>query len=101
MLLNLFEYDISIFLNVQTKFDSNNQFWISNYIEIDQVFLTNQEGHVLPSKFTVYEALVPFEYSMLKNQLPRLILILTGNKKENELASDNKSVYLKNKFKIG
>lgn len=37
---------------------------------------------MLLKEFNVYETLVPFKYSKIKDSLPQLELVLTGNKEE-------------------
>jgi len=54
----------------------------------DEVFLRNDRGHIILKNFVIWETLVPFEYSKIKDRIPRLELVLIGDMKETELVSD-------------
>jgi hypothetical protein len=55
----------------------------------DQIFLLNEQDQVLQKSFKIWETLTPFENSKLKGQLPKLKLVLTGNKKESEILGED------------
>lgn len=60
----------------------------------DQIFLLNEQNQVLQKSFKIWETLTPFGNSKLKDHLPKLKLVLTGNKKESEILGDDSDVRL-------
>jgi hypothetical protein len=58
----------------------------------DQIFLLNEQDQVLQKEFSIWDTLTPFGNSKLKGQLPKLKLVLTGNKKESKILGDDSDV---------